>query len=86
MNAGVKYYNDDLYSYGNYNSENGEFTFNLVKEFRDFNITYAKAFVFKNMFNSTTNDLFKKLSDGDYEIKFTITKTQYVDSISDYWI
>ncbi len=44
MNAGVKYYNDDLYSYGNYNSENGEFTFNLVKEFRDFNITYCKGF------------------------------------------
>ena len=77
-------YNDDIYYYANFDDKTGEFLLTIVKEFGEFDISYSKTFVFKNMLNDTLNDLFVSLSHEDYENRFLVEKTAYVGNGSDY--
>ncbi len=84
MKGGIAYVNDEVSYYASYYNESGDFVFTIAKEYAQYGLSYSQSYYFKNIFNHNFNEVFNQLFRNDYETRFTITKTLYVGSESDY--
>ena len=82
LEGGVHYYKDDVSYYSTYYNETGDFIFTVIKEFPQYDVSYSKSFYFKNIFNNNFDDVYDALYTGNYENKFAISKTLYIDGKS----
>ena len=85
MKGGVIYYNDDLYYTSSYYNKSGDFVFTMVREFREYDITYTKNFQFKNIFNYTFDNVYEALRNSNFLNTFSLAKTVYVHDVPGYW-
>ena len=84
MKGGIGYVNDAISYYASYYNETGDFVFTITKEYGQHDISYSQSYYFKNIFNYNFDEVFSQLFGNDYETRFTIAKTIYVSSESDY--
>ena len=82
LDGGVQYYKDDVAYYSTYYNESGDFVFTIVKEFPQYDVSYLKQFCFKNVFNNNFDEVYDALNFGNYENKFALSKTLYIDGKS----
>ena len=84
MNGGIGYVNDEVSYYSCYYNESGDFVFTITKQYFQYNISYSQSYYFKNISDYDFNEVFNKLLDDDYETRFTMAKTAYINNASDY--
>lgn len=85
IGGGVNYLDDGSYYYSTYYDESGDFVFTIHSvKYAQYNIDYSQSYYFKNIKNNNFNNVFTKLTNNDYETRFTVIETLYVSSAEDY--
>lgn len=85
IRGGVNYLDDGSYYYSTYYDESGDFVFTIHSvKYAQYDIDYSQSYYFKNINNNKFTNVFTKLTNNDYETRFTAIETVYVSSADDY--
>lgn len=85
ISGGVNYLDDGTYYYSTYYDESGDFVFTIHSvKYAQYDIDYSQSYYFKNIKNNNFTNVFTKLTNNDYETRFTAIETVYVSSAEDY--